>query len=526
MAREYNSFEELMNSGYKFERAVEQVVHNDENIANNRLFVWNFEEADLEEFLGYFEIYKNSQISISARQTLNGNLMRKMNGMIREKYNPVECMLYASKVINNKLENDNELQEILAERIKDVYLKQETETISVIKNIIRMWTWIPQVRVVITAVGIIGDNKELLDDIMMYYSEDLIYKQKVFYALMKNKSIDNLERAMKIIMSLQDTEEDNKIGKAFVKEITGFGYDGSKIVAKYYDNPGVSRTGSKILKKIRLRADEPDTGNSQDDSLFRSTLANKSFKDDMAYNDFLENCRERYDNNTFYLCRFSRPDIGSFLKEVLEDKKLNDDNRDTAIISLGIIGIKGYSPASAIIASCEKRGGNEYAVILANILLGNEKYADKLAGVLCSKKDYELSRLYKIIRNSSIINYKEQLGLVQQKLEKSFRNLLEKEDYPSLDCLVSNFQILWSKKLYSILSKNILSQIKDLLFIYSENKIPVPQNIIISLIETIVHNWNADVEKALFALYKNSDNRQVQETSLKKLKERKTDAPK
>lgn len=524
MANEYNSFKALLDSGYEFERAVERVVHNDENTANNRLFVWNFEEEDLEEFLGYFEIYKNSQANVSSRQTLNGNLMRKMNGMIRENYNPVECMLYASKIINNKLENDNELQEILAERIEDVYLKQEAETVSVIKNIIRMWTWVPQNRAVITAVGIIGDNKELFDDIMMYYSEDPVYKPKVFYALMRNKSIDNLERAMKIIMNLQDTEEDNKIGRAFVKEIVGFGYDGSKIVRKYYDNPGVSRIGSKILKKIRLKTEE-DTENIQDDSLFSSTLANKSVKDDLAYKDFLNYCYEKYDNHAFYLCRFSRRDIGSFLKEALESGKLDGDNKDTAIISLGIIGAKGYPHASSTLAACEQNDSNGYAVVVANILLGNEKYADKLAGILCSRTDHELGRLYRILRNSNITNCKEQLGLVHQKLEKCFRDLLETEDYASLECLASNFQMLWDKKLYGILSKNILLQINDVLFIYSENRIPVPQNIIISLIETIVHSWNPDVEKALFALYKNSENRRVQETSLRKLKERKTDAP-
>ncbi len=524
MARGINSLQDLKKMDYEFEKEIEVAVHKDENIANNRLFVWNFEKDDLETFLEFFEIYKNSTINVSTRQALSGNLMRKINSMMREGYNPVECMLYASKIINMKLQNDKELQEILGERIKDVYLKQEEETIAVIENIIDMWTWIPQINVVITAIGIIGDNEKLLDDIMYHYAEDSNYKIKVFYALMKNKSFNNLERVMKIIMNLQDTQEDNRISRAFVKEIAGFGYEGIKIVEKYYENPAISLLGGKTLKKIMLK--EMDGGDREDDNLFRHALAKNSYKDDMAYKEFLEDCYEKYDSDAFYLSRFSRPDIGSFLKEALEDNRLNNHNKNTAIVSMGVIGTKGYSPASAIINACEKRGENEYAVIIANIFLGNEKYANKLADILSIKKDYELQELYRVLRGSNIVNYNTQLISINKALEKKFGQLLEIEDYNGLECLVSNFQIFWDKKLYSLLSKDILEQMRGMLINYVQNSMPVPQTIIISIIETIIHSWNSSIEKVLFMLLKNSDNKRVQDISFKKLKEREIEAPK
>ena len=183
MAKGYTSLKDLLaNENLELARDIEKVVHQDENIANNRLFVWNFEQVDLEEFLTYFQMYKDRIVSVTLRQNLSSQLMRKVNNMIREGYNPVECMLYASKCINMRLQNDKELQTILAERIRDAYLAQEDETIAVIKNILKMWTWVPQINVVITAIGLIGDNQELLDNIMLNYAEDPIYKTKVFYA--------------------------------------------------------------------------------------------------------------------------------------------------------------------------------------------------------------------------------------------------------------------------------------------------------------------------------------------------------
>ena len=173
----YNSFRSFFeNAGLQVRQEFETAVHVDENIANNRLFVWHFEESDLEEFLEYFKMYKESNMRDASKIKLSSHLNSKMSEMIREGYNPVECMLYASKVINMELQYNIELQDRLAECIRSVYLKQETETIAVLKNIIEMWSWIPQVKVVISAFGLIGDIQELLDKILFYYGEDPNYK--------------------------------------------------------------------------------------------------------------------------------------------------------------------------------------------------------------------------------------------------------------------------------------------------------------------------------------------------------------
>ena len=55
----FNSFKDFFdNSDVKFEAPVETISRQDENMANNRLFVWNFESVDLEEMVDIFELYK------------------------------------------------------------------------------------------------------------------------------------------------------------------------------------------------------------------------------------------------------------------------------------------------------------------------------------------------------------------------------------------------------------------------------------------------------------------------------------
>ena len=524
--RSYNSFKEFFkNEKIDVRREVESVIHRDENIANNRMFVWNFEQEDLSELIEYFQIYKSGAISIASRQLLNANLMRKMSSMLREGYNPVECMLYASKVINMKLSNDKELQEVLAERIKDIYIKQEDETREVLKNIIRMWTWIPQLYVIIAAIGLIGDDQELLDSIMVNYSEDPNYKGKVFYALMQNKSIQNLERAMRIIMNLQDTENDNMLGRAFIREISGFGYEGNKLVSKYFGNPGMSRVGGRIIKKIMLSAGNVEEG-SENEELYRKTLANRSARDDAAFKDFLADCESKFDNDALYLSRFSRPDIGSFLKSAIESGSLSERDMNTAVVSLGIIGAKGYSPAASIIRQRENElGGADSAIITANIMLGQEKYADKLADVFCNKKDYELADIYNTLRGASVVSYNHPSAIVQEALTSRFDELADRRDYRRLECLTSNFQMFWDKKLYHLLSRDVLRRMGVMLIDYAQGDMDVPSGIVISMIETIVHAWNDDVEKVVFTLYQKSPDRKVQEVSFRKLKERKIEAP-
>lgn len=521
----YSSFKDFFAAGtIELQKSIETVNHTDENIANNRLFVWNFEQDDLEEFLDTFEIYKGSPINEVNRQNLSASLTRKVNNMLREGYNPIECMLYASKVINMKLQNDKELQEIIAERIKDVYIKEEEETVAVIHNIIRMWSWVPQVQVAITAIGLIGDCDELLDEMMINYASDPTYKAKVFYALLKNKSLENLERLLKIVIELKDTDEDAVLSRVFIKEVAGYGYEGNKILKKYYDNPAISKLGQSTLKKVMLKEEVLDA-NDVDDELYRKTLARRSLKEDDAYIEFETYFEERYDGDAFFLARFSRPDIGSHLKGVVEDERVNPRDRDSAIISLGIVGSRGYTPARAILETCEKHTGSDnYAVVVARAIMGDEKYVERIVDYMCEQKEYELYGLYSALKNASITSLSA-CALLQDEIYNRFKHCLAINDFDSLDTLSGNLQMFWEKKMYSLISRELLLYMQECMEKVVEGRLLISYSTAISIIEIMVRNWNKDTERVLFSLYKYADNERIQQISLKKLKERKIEAP-
>lgn len=525
MAKGYSSFDAFFESeGMNLKREVETAVQRDENIANNRLFVWNFEEVDLEEFVEIFTNFKEEKTTPSSRQNMSSVLLRKMGNMMREGYNPVECMLYASKIINKKLQNDNEVQSILAERIRDVYIKQEGETEAVLKNIIEMWTWVPQIKVVIMAIGLIGDNEELLDLVAHNYMEDTNYRTKVFYAFVHNKTSANLDRVMKLIMNLKDTEEDALLGRLFQKEINGFGIEGIQVIEKYYDNPAVSRSGSKVLRKIMLKGG--NISNSEDDDMYRSNLAKRSEREEGAYHEFMQDCRERRDERALFLARFSKGEAGTFLKEVLEQDSLTDSARSTALVSVAILGLKGYSPARAIIEKAEDKDNKDYGAMVAKILLGDDSAAEELVKTLCENQDYELSGLYRVLRAANILNYQKETDKVRRKIRDKFKEYVEDRNYNPLIYLTANFQMFWDNRLYSLLDIETIKAMCDVLNEYAGNAVNIPETIVISMIETLMYSYSKEVEEVLFALYKNSNNRKIQELCFKKLKGREIQAPK
>lgn len=517
----------FQNTGLQFEKTLETVSRQDENMANNRLFVWNFESADLEEMVDVFSIFKRDTSNENSRLKLGSALSRKMNAMLREEYNPIECMLYASKVINYKLSNDRSTQEILAERIRDIYIKRETETIDILKNIMDMWTWVPQLKVVITAIGLIGENEDLLDLVSLNYGEDENLKSRAFHAFMQNKSISNLKRALKIITNLQNTEEDQIMGRRFSKEVNGFGWDGLKLIEKYNDNPAVSRTGKNVIRKI-IRNNSNIIEETNDDEMYMETLAEKSARDDVSFKDFMEDCRERRDRRVCFLCRFSRAEAGQFLKEVLETPKgLDLGSRNAAIISLAILGQKGYTPAAAIIKECYRDDDDNYAPMVAEIILKNRFAIQKLVHIWCQKTDHELYELFGLLKTSNLKYYKDSLEEIQKYLYKVFIELIESNNYVSFEILTGNLQILWDKKLYFIIPIELLEHIQRLLLAYSNGEFhDMPEQIILSMIDTIVHGWNSSVEKVIFSLFHNSENKKVQQMSYKILQSREVQAPK
>ena len=517
-----SSLKDLESAEIEIHRTVETIDPRDENIVNNRVFVWNFERDDLNEFINYFKIYRNMQINADSRQKLNGRLNSKINAMLNEGYIPIECMLYASKAINNKLRNDRELENILAERIREVYVKKTYECIEVFKNILEKWTWEPQLRVVISAIGLIGDNEELLDKIFQRFSTHDQFKVAVFYAFLKNKTVANLERAMKMIMALQeDVPTDQQIGNIFKKEFFKFGDFGTKALEKYADNPGISKFGKRILRQITIR-----TGVSNETD---SVVASKSKEDGDAYLEFLAFCETTGNKDqAAFLCRFSRPDIAKdFLIDFLRKDTTSDSERQTGLISMAYLKANGFSDAKEIVREFKSNDNCRNGYLMAMLILHDIEASRNIVDILSQEHDYKLQDFYRRLINADIKNNAGALRLLQQEIQSRLYNLLRSNDNPaSLDILTENMKGFWKRKISYLLSEACLKTITAALADYSQDSINLDENVVISLIAIRKnHHYNDEFEKILFKLYEHKDNPKLRNFIYQILKSRDTGAP-
>ena len=524
----FSSFDDLTGSGIEFQGTIETLDREDENIVNNRVFVWKFERADLESFISDFKIYRAKQISAEARQKLNSQLNGKINSMINEGYIPIECLLYASKVINSKINNDRELVTILAERIRDVYLRKTHESIEVFNNILEKWTtWTPQLRIVITAIGLIGDNEELLDKIFFRFVDDEQLKLTTFYAFLQNKTASNLDRAMRVVMGLHENVQiDEQIGRIFKNVFIQFGKLGTQALEKYSGNPGISRLGNRILNKLRNDGGmTPETGALDDDTIY-GAIAHKSKNDNEAYMDFLAFCSDRKDSQAAFFSRFSRPEIVTdFLKGFLEDESTKPYNAEIGLISLAYLKSNGYDNAKDLIREFKDRKELREGYLIAMVVLQDVEAVQNLVDLLTQEPDHKLGKFFGLMRNAAIRSNIGAVTLVQQEIVARLYALLRSNDQQTLKIFTSNLSILRDQRLFYLLSDTCLKNITSALSDYSARLIRLDEDVVISLIEVGKYKYNDTFEGILFDLYRHTNLPKLKNYIFKLLKERDIKAP-
>ena len=517
----------IQDNDIELKKEVAEAIHQDENIANNRLFVWNFERADLEEFVRYFTIFKNRTVNASTRNELNNHLFRKMSSMINEGYIPIECMLYASKIINAKLSNDFELRELMADRIAAVYRVKHDETVDVLNNILNLWNWSPQLKVVISAIGKIGDNDMLLDMIEWKYGMDDNMKDTVFRSFMTNKNEANMERAIRMVMGLhKGIEVDAKIGRIFRKEFIGFGQIGIKVFKKYCDNPGISSEANRVFRQIKIDNNiEGKEGFVNDE--YWNQLAKNSRTDDNAYDEFLEYCHNQHTENSLFISRFSRPDIvDDYLKNIVTDTSYRDNSRNTALISIAFFSTSGYRSAHGLIRSLEGIPEIRDGVLAARLIMGDDHAADDIASIMTQAPEYKLRLLYGAMKNAGIAKNSNCISPVQNALFDKFIKNFSNKEMDKISNLLSNIRSFWGQNMFSLLSEKFLNMMNQILEHYAEGNVVLDDDMIISIMEISGHRYNNSYENVLFNIYNNIENGRVKNYIFTVFKSRNIQPPK
>jgi len=127
------------------------------NTCSNKLFYWNFESYYIEDLVRCYEKVSTNDINSRKLHELEIDLKYIAEEMMSENTCPIEAILYASKVINNVLLNNNLLVDTIGNVIAYIYSKNEVEYKETIKFILEEWSWSSQIMILINACGKIED---------------------------------------------------------------------------------------------------------------------------------------------------------------------------------------------------------------------------------------------------------------------------------------------------------------------------------------------------------------------------------
>ena len=516
-------FSQLGNMQLELQQSIETHVHADENSADTRLFVWNFTPNDIKKFVNIFERCNARPNSEVSRRTLNNELYKKCNSMLAEECLPVECMLYASKVSNSRM--NEELVSILAERIEEVYKTNGDETAEVLEHICDYWTWTPQLKAAITAIGRIGERENLLERIARF-ADNLELKKDVFKAFLQKKTPANLNRAMGIVLGLKNSVDvDKEISDMFVDEFSGFAADGLEVLREHLrSSHAIGKLGVSTLNKIARQL-----GVTIDDNYF-DELARRSRDEAPAYDEFLEMCRQKNDENAAFRCRFSRDEIiDDFLMPIMRSENAIKFTKDVALISIaqlsGFKNVKLLPAAKAIIKEYQADPANKLVCMVAGIAIGDRAAIEQFAEILGLEPERNLRDLYSFLNNASVTK-KSIVPSIQRAICDRFIETF-RTGYPiEMENFASNLQVFKSRNIGELISDRCLKEINDVLLNYANNASFLPDKAAIGLINTGVDFSKNDFGSVLFKIYEKTASAKVKAHARKMLLEMETLDPK
>ena len=517
--------------------SIEKHEHADENSADTRVFTWKFAPDDLKKFIEVFRAYNGRTDSDMSRKILGNGLQTQCAAMLKAKCLPVECMLYASKVSNEHMSDDT--VNVIAASIKAVYNGRKQETADVLAHILNSWTWIPQMRITIVAVGLIRERDELFDYMMPLAAIDML-KKSVAWTLMQSKTKANLDRAMSIVIGLRaGSNIDKDIGEMFEKEFSGFtalGIDFLKeYLGDYIKNPDVfnSNFGRGTIKDImRDLQIEPDEH-------YIDELAQRSRDDDRAYEEFLSICREKNDENLTFIARFSRKSlIDDFLEPLIRCEGASLSAKNNALISAAQLAYSKGSDKSRyikrvqdLLREYQQFPEYEYSCLMGLLIINDQHAVGELITLLKQKSSKELFTMYTAMNSATLVKSRNMLPRLQAEIYKALVDTFRRGTVIEMAHLASNLQVFNRRNVEELISVDTVREINKILLEYANNTSLLTNYAAIGLINAgmnfIQSNDFARPEfiKVLFKLYDQRSNFRIRNVAADCLRKMDIDPP-
>ncbi len=520
----YNPFSRLLELEIETEKPIDTYEHENEDSARNRMFIWQFTPDDIKNFVGIFETYNTRPDTDVAREALSTALHKRCMQMLNARCLPIECMLYASKVSNARM-NEN-LINVLAVRIKDIYRSpgRGDITVEALEHIINNWIWVPQVRAAIVAVGLIRDRDELFDCIMPLVNGEAL-KQSIFSALMQKKNKANLDRALGIISTLEATNDiDRNISAMFQAECNGFttlGIDYLKTRLNDYLHDStvyLNNLGRSTLRNVANIWNVTPAGREIDE------LARRSRDDDQAYHEFLDMCRERNDEEVTFRCRFSRRDIiDDFLIQLIQSDDASVQSKANSFIAIAQLSCsrrpnaRRVDSAKDLLRRYKNQRDHEFACLTSLMLLCDRDAIQEFVSLMRQKTPRELHNLYSLLNTASLMRSRDAVPLISAAVSRELADIFDNGWSYEMYNFASNLREFRRRNVDQLISIDCLRLIKSILLKYAADTSLLDADAVNALIDVAVMFRLDGVTDVLFKLYDQHSNADVRAHARKKL---------
>lgn len=230
-------------------------------VENKKMFFYNFDREDLDEYLDIIQQFSQASDQEKYKRFFLERLQRKNKEMLYKKLFPLECLLYASRVVSKRIEEDEDLVDLIVGSLQDMNLSQlenQENIAETLKNIFTVWDWEEQILIALMYCGVVAKDEILgfiLSDeirrrlLKLHPTKGKYYMVKMLLAIKNSEYSDDL---INLLLDLQEGEK--KIFDYVNKNYISNGFDKEKI------NANAAR-GSGYFKKLCERILQEKIGN-------------------------------------------------------------------------------------------------------------------------------------------------------------------------------------------------------------------------------------------------------------------------
>ena len=497
------------------------------NTCNNKLFYWNFEPYHIEELVKLYKKVLVGEINNKKLYELELDLKFIAREIDGDNTCPIEAILYASKVINNLISNNNSLIETIGKVIADIYSKNACpEYKETIKFILEEWSWDYQLMILINACGKIRD----IDLLTIIYDrhtkgDTRLQALKAFMSYNNDICIDYTLKLISLTQEADNTEV--QMAKYFIHNYTKtFGRESVKKAEEYLERININKQARKIISRVIPSCKIDEVVNL--DTMIKKSK-NWELESDFESSFFMWMTNNTTRKNAFLAIRYSNSSrVEEIVINILQKYKCNSIEIGTALVTLAQwASRKGASRELLnLIQENKKDITRKVYCNAAMCSLGSEDDSIELIKEFLEENHYDNRQIFSMIRDCA---YKSS-QLLRYSIRTVYEEYLNSDNEEDIIKAINGAYELCDKPKFNF--KNItLNMIKDSIGINKQSNKKFSDNVytaLINLVERLLNDKNKDefIDILFFIIENENCNKRLKFKSISMLKRLSVDPPK